>query len=323
MNITIIGTGAYSLSVAKRISKNNKNHIILWSEDEKKKEEFLQTRKIKSIYKEEVFNENIEVVTSFESALKDAQILFLMTASSFIKDTLTSLKPFYKKNIPIIIGTKGMDIASKKYISEITKTILKTNNIAVIAGPSFAVDILNDEIYAFTLATKKRKIVHIMRKVFKDTNTTFEKSRDLMGVQLSSILKNIYAIGAGILQGLGHPQSTNAIYLTKVIKEINEVLYMFDCNETTFLSLASFGDVLMTCSDTKSRNFTYGTKLISKSKTTASNYSKKNTVEGYITLQAMYEILKKKHIKAPLLYTIYAIVFENKEKEALENELLK
>lgn len=323
MNIAIIGTGAYSLSMAKRLSKNKENNIILWTEDSKKVKEFNDTKKIKSIFKDEVFNKNIKMTNDYKEVLENANVIFMMTASSFVKTTLENLKPFYKRNTPIIIGTKGIDVESKKFPSELVKNVLKTKNMAVIAGPSFAIDILEDKILALTVATRKRNIYKLMQNIYKDTYTKLERSYDLIGVQLCSTLKNIYAIGSGILSGLGSPSSSNSVYLTKVMKEVGEILYMYDLSEFTLLSLAGFGDITMTCSDEKSRNHTYGEKLTSKTKSVAANYLKKNTVEGYNVMEVMYNILKKRKIKAPLLYTIYEIVFENKDKRELEKELLK
>ena len=323
MNITIIGTGAYSMSMAKRLAKNSNNNIILWTEDPKKVKEFNDTKKIKSVFKDEVFDSKIKITNDYKEALENSNIIFMMTASSFLKNTLESIKPFYKKNIPIIIGTKGIDVESKKFPSELVKSILKTKNIAVIAGPSFAIDILEDKMLALTVATKKRKIFNLMKTIYNDTFSKLERSYDLIGVQLCSTLKNIYAIGSGILSGLGNPSSTNSIYLTKVMKEVGEILYMYDLSEFTLLSLAGFGDITMTCSDEKSRNHTYGEKITSKTKTAATNYLKKTTVEGYNVMEVMYKSLKKRKIKAPLLYTIYEIVFDNKDKNELEKELLK
>lgn len=138
---------------------------------------------------------------------------------------------------------------------------------------------------------------------------------------LCSTIKNIYAIGNGILNGLGLPNSNQAIYLTKVINEMLNILYEMNCYDTTLLTLAGFGDTLMTCSDEKSRNYTYGTKLTAKTKTTAKNYLNKTTVEGHEALPVIVEKLKAKKIKAPLIFRIYEIVYENKDVKTLKEEL--
>ncbi|MBE6160722.1 MAG: hypothetical protein E7158_00675 [Firmicutes bacterium] len=322
MNIAIIGCGVYSMAMAKRLSKVKDNTIKVWTEDEKKVKEFKDTNKVKSIFKDEIFNKNISISNNYKDVLKDADIIFLMTSANFLKSTLKEIKPFYSKKAGIIIGTKGIELETGKFFSKIVKKGLKTNNIGVIAGPSFAIDILNDEILALTVATRKGKLFKKLNNIYRETNTKLERSRDLVGVQLSSVLKNIYAIGSGIYSGMGHSESTTAIYLNKVIKEISEILYMFDCSEFTLLSLATHADMIMTCSDSKSRNYTYGTK-IAKSKKEADKFLKNNTVEGYTVLETIYNLLKKKKIKAPLLYIIHDIVFANMDKKEIEKELLK
>lgn len=322
MNITIIGCGAYSLAIAKRMAKNKNNKITIWTESKENALEYEKTNKIKNIYKDEIFSKNIVVTDSYEKALENTGIIFLMTSSKFVKSTLENIKEFYNKKIPVVIGTKGIDNESKKYNSILVNKILKTKNIAVIAGPSFAIDILNDAILALTVATRKRKIFIKINNVFNNTRTVLKRSYDLAGVQLSSTLKNVYAIGSGILNGLGNPESTNSIYLTKVINEMYNIIYMLEDQEITILSYAGIGDTIMTCNDTKSRNYTYGMKLTSKTKTAAKNYLSKNTVEGYEACKTMYEIIKKNRVKAKLLITIYEILYENKDCKELEKELL-
>lgn len=323
MNITIIGCGAYSLAMAKRMAKNEDNKITIWTESKENALEFEKTNKIKGIYKDEVFSKNITVTDSYEKALEATGIIFLMTSSKFIKNTLEDMVKFYNKKIPVIIGTKGIDNENKKYNSILVNKILKTKNVAVIAGPSFAIDILNDAILALTVATRKRKIFKKMQNIFNDTRTVLKRSYDLKGVQLCSTLKNVYAIGSGILNGLGNPEATNSIYLTKVINEMYNIIYMLEDQETTILSFAGLGDTIMTCNDNKSRNYTYGIKLTAKSKATAKNYLNKNTVEGYEACKTMVEIIKKNRIKAKLLITIYEILYEGKNCKELEKELLK
>ena len=320
MNISIIGCGVYSMAMAKRLAKKNK--ITVWTEDPKKVEEFRKTRTLKKIFKDEKFSNNISLTNNFEEAVLGSKVVFIMTSSNYLQSTLIELKPFIKRNTMIIIGTKGFDINTKKLPHEMVKKILKTKKYALIAGPSFAIDILNDELLALTVATRKNKIYKTLKKVYEDSNTKLEKTLDVNGVAISSVLKNVYAIGAGIYSGLGHSEATNAIYLTKVINEIYEIIFYFDAEEYTLLSLATLGDTIMTCTDSKSRNYTFGTK-VAKNKTTAKTYLKSNTVEGYESLEIIYNMIHKKHIKTPILNTLYEIIYQNKDKKELEKELLK
>ena len=323
MNITMIGCGVYSMAMAKRLSKVSTNNIKVWSEDPAKVKEYSKSNKIKSIFKDEKFSNNIKLYDKYYDAIRDADIIFIMVASKFMSTVLENMKPYFKADMKIIVGTKGISLEDKKFFSKVIKNTLKTNNIAFISGPSFAIDILNDEILALTVATKKRKIYKDLQKIYKDTNTSLEKTSDVIGVQLAGLLKNIYAIGAGIYEGLGNSNSNRGIYLTKITKEMLHILYMSDCEEMTILSYASLGDTIMTCSNKESRNYSYGITLTSKKKNDAVNYLKNNTVEGHDNLEVMYKMLKKKRIKAPIIYTIYDIVYNNKDAKELEKELLK
>ena len=323
MNIAIIGCGVYSMAMAKRLSKNSTNNIKVWSEDSKKVKDFEKNHKIPSIFKDEVFSKNIKLYDKYYDVLKDANIIFIMVSSKFVTPVLKELKSYYKKDMMIVVGTKGFNLENKEFFSKTIKKELKTDKIGVIAGPSFAIDILNDQMLALTIATKKRKIYNTILDIYKDTRTTFDKTSDTVCVELSSVLKNIYAIGAGILEGNGNSTTNSGIYLTNVMNGILHILYMYNKDEYNLLTYACLGDTIMTCSNKESRNYTYGTKLASKKKNDAKSYLEKTTVEGYENLKVMYEILKKKKIKANILYAIYDIVYNNKDAKALENELVK
>ena len=323
MKIAIIGCGVYSMAIAKRLSENKNNSIRVWSEDSNKVKEFKKDHKISNVFKEEVFNDNIKLYDNYCDTLKSVDIIFTMVSSKYKLNVLNDMKPYYKPNMAVIVGTKGINVESKEFFSKTIKKLLKTNNIAIMAGPSFAIDILNEELLALTIATKKRKIYKDIKEIFNDTRTSFDKTNDLTAIELSSVLKNIYAIGAGIFEGMGNSKTNAGIYLTKVLKELLHILYMFDKEEYNLMTYGCLGDTIMTCSNKESRNYTYGIKLTSKRKTDTQNFLKKNTVEGYDNLKVMYEMIKKKKIKANILYTIYDIVYNDAEIETLENELLK
>lgn len=322
MKIGIIGTGVFSVSVALLLATEKENKIELWTENESLVQEFHKTKRLDAIFKGKEIPKNISVTHSYLDVVKDKELLFLATGVSYIESVCKDIAPLVDKKIPICIGSKGIALDSQKFVHEIALKYLK-NPIAVFGGPTFASDVANLAPVGFLIASKKNKALQVIEKAFQNIEAQITTSHDLTGLALCGCVKNIYAIGSGIIAGLGYQESTRALYLTSVFQELENLLYRFHAEYATLNSLAGFGDLVLTCSSTKSRNYTYGEMLGKEEKENAKVYLKENTVEGVKTLEGILPILKKKKINAPILYTIARIVLDNDNPKKFMEVLLQ
>ena len=322
MKIGIIGTGAFSISIAMFLAQKKSNKIILWSENKKLTDEVKKTKKLPSIFPDLKLPTNITITNDYQKAIDDKDLIFLMTNISYLEKICKDLKPLINKKIPLIIGTKGM-LNTPLLVHQIVKKHLK-NPVAVMSGPTFAEDVLNLEPIGLCLASKKRKIKQLFKTLFSDLTIKITYTSDINSVALCGCLKNIYAIGSGILNGLNYHESTNALYLTKVYQELDNILFDYGNDYKVISNLAGLGDLILTCSSNKSRNYTYGTMLGRKtSKKELNNYLKTNTIEGLNSLNSILELLKKAEIKAPIITTIYKIVNENQDANTLITTIME
>lgn len=322
MKITIIGTGAYSLAIAYQLSKNKNNSIILWSENIKYKNEFQKTHKIKEIFKDMVFNNNIQITNNYEEALYNCNLIFLITASKYIEQVTQSIKPYYH-NTPICIASKGIEHNSLNLLSKIVKQILNTNNICVISGPTFAIDLINNQPVALAIAGYNNKTIQIFKDILSNETLKLRKSSDIIGIQLCGSIKNIIAIASGIIKGLGYNESTQAFLINESIHDMKLIISKLGGKKKTILSFAGLGDLLLTCTCTKSRNYTLGYIIGStKDKKQIKKYLENNTVEGYFTTKSIYKIFKNKGMNIPIITLIYNIIFNYQNPNDLINFLI-
>ena len=320
----MIGTGVFSVAIAYNLAQNPENEIILWSENQDLVTNYQKTNQFTTIFKEKVFPKNIKLTTSYEEALKEAKIVFLMTSIPYLETVCKEIKGKLDKKIPICIGTKGIYGAKPKFVHEIASTYLK-NPIGLLGGPTFAKDVLTLDPLAFTIATKSKKVKKALQEAFKTSKVKLAFTKELTGEAICSGFKNAYAIGSGILEGLGYKESTLSYYVTLVFNELNSILYDFHLSNPSILySFAGLGDLLATCTTKESRNYTFGTLLGKKeSQENQEHYKKENTIEGLETLENAQKLLTKKKIKAPLFMVLYQIVFEGKNPENLIEEMEK
>lgn len=317
MKIGIIGTGAFSLAIADLLSKSPENKIILWSENKDLVNNFKNSKKVDNLFKDKVFSNNISLTNSYKEAIKGINILFLMTSISYTLDVCNNLKEILSKDIPICIGTKGIYGDNHEFAYQIVKSILP-NQISLLSGPTFASDLINNDFVGFNIVLKRKKDFNFYEKLFSSSNAKLVYSHDFIGTSISASIKNIYAIGSGIIASLGYKNSTRACYLTAVFKEFEDILYHFNAKLSTLHSLSGIGDLFATCSSSSSRNYTLGYMIgKKKKKSDIQEYKENNTVEGIKALEHILPILRKKKVDAPIISIIFKIVFEGEDATSL------
>ena len=323
MKITIIGTGAYSIGIALMLAKKENNNIMLWTENKEYVKEFNETHKLNKIFDSIKLPNNIYLTNDFEEALKDTSLIFLITSAKYILNVCESILPFYK-NQPICIASKGIEHNTLSTLSNLVRNKLWTNNVSVISGPTFAIDLVNNEPAALAIAGYNNKTINIVRENLANETLKLRKSSDIIGIQLCGSVKNIIAIAAGILKGLGYSESTQAFLINESLHDMKNIIHALGGKKKTILSFAGIGDLLLTCSSTKSRNYSFG-YIIGSTKDSAEikKYLEENTVEGYYTLNSIYKMLQKKGIEIPLITLINNIVCNGQNPEDLAEFLIK
>ena len=304
MNITILGSGAFGLALAKNF-QINKNNITIWS---KFKEEI---EKLKEKHREFKLTDNIK------EALNNPDIINIAIPIEFIHTTLTEIKNYYQKGI-ILIASKGIETKNHKFAYQIIEQIFPNIPYGVLSGGTFAKDMMASSIMGITLSTSNQNVKKITKKALNNSNLKLELSEDIIGTSICGAVKNIIAIAFGILDGSDYPESTRFMFLTEAILEIKKIIHQLNGDENTILTYAGLDDIMMTSTSSKSRNYTYGYMIgQNKKREEIDTYKNKTTIEGLGTTKAIYYLLKEKNITSKLINTMYEILYKNKKKELL------
>lgn len=322
MKISVIGLGVYSLAISKMLAKKDENEIVIWTENNEKYEEYKKTKKVASVFDTKL-PKNIKISASMEDTLENTNLIYIITASKYVDIVTKQMKPYYNPKIPVCIVSKGIEESREELLSNIVKNALKTNNIAVISGPTFAVDILNNEPVALALASKTKKAKEYVLNTLANDTLKLRPSKDMIGIQMCGSIKNVIAIASGILSGLGYSNSTQSFLINESLHDIKDIIKIFGGNPKTILSFAGVGDLMLTCTSTKSRNFSFGVIVGStKDQNKINEYLATHTVEGYNTLEIVYKMLQKKGIEIELITTIYDIVYNGVDANTLAKFLV-
>lgn len=323
MKVAILGTGAYGLSLALMFYENTHN-ITMWTKFEEEKEILQNNRGNETLLPGVTLPQEISITTNLNKAVANADLIFIAVPAKAVESLCCQLVPLYKTQQHICIGTKGIQQNTCKFIHNVVEQYLQTDRLAVISGPSFAVDIASYVPIGLTLATQNLETEQMIKKSLENRYLKLRVTDDILGVEICGAIKNVIALASGMLSGMNLPISTKAMFITESLHDIKALIRGLGGNGKTILSFAGFGDLLLTCTSEKSRNFTFGQLFGSKrSKAEIEAYKKRTTIEGLYTLESIYQLIQDQKIDIPMIDLIYQIIHYQKPPEALLTFLIE
>jgi len=323
MNITILGCGAYGIALSNMFLKNNCN-ITMWTKIKNEYEMLKNKRTNEKVLPGYYIDKSIKLTMNMNEAIQKANIIVIAIPVKYINDTVTELKTYYNKNQHICIASKGIMQDTYLFPYKIVSKILKSKNIGIISGGTFAIDMVNEVPMGILCASKNTKTVRAIKKSLENEYLSVDTSHDVFGTEFWGAIKNIIAIGCGIIEGMNLPESTRAMFFSKCFNEIMNLVYSLNGNKSSALTYAGIEDLFLTCTSQKSRNYTFG-KMIGKkmNKSKIDKYIQETTVEGYYTLKSFYEMLRKKKKKSLIIETMYSIIYKEMDINLLIDYLKK
>lgn len=323
MKITILGTGAYGLALSLMFNKKI-NDIVLWTKFEDEKNTIEKNRKNEQVLPNIRIPDNIKVTTDFDEAIRGAKLIVIAVPAAFVEDMGQMLKDKLTDQQHICIASKGIERDTCSFVHDILLRNVKTDNLAVISGPSFAIDIANMNPVGLSIATKNAETERILKSTLQNDSLKLRTTDDIIGVEICGSIKNVIAIAAGMISGMGYSESTQAMFITESLHDIKELIDTLGGNKNTILSFAGVGDLLLTATSTKSRNFKLGFMIGSNvSRKELDNYIKNTTIEGLYTLKSIYKLLGNKKVDMPIIDLIHNIIYNNGDPKTLITFLIE
>ena len=293
LKICFVGSGAISTSMGNVIAQKRKHEVLLLS-IEQDVVDSISNDHINRKYFPNIILDQALKATFDKSALTSADVIFLGIPSSIVVQYVEDNKEFINPEALIVNLAKGFGLIQKTIPQSLYKIV--PNQIFSMKGPSFAREIINNMSTAFTVASKKDKHFKVFENIFKDTSIYLDFSQDVTGVELASILKNIYAIIVGIVDAHFDSPNLRSLILTKAINEMRFIISKFGGDESTMFNYCGIGDFSLTALNDLSRNRTLGL-LIGKGFFT-DYISEKVVLEGKVAVNVFVdEIAKKRGIK--------------------------
>ena len=266
--------------------------------------------------------DGVRLTSSIDEATNGKELVVLATPSQFMRGVLEKISRHKPGTAAFVSVAKGIENSTLKCMSEVISDCLGGVAFAALSGPTIALEVAKDLPTTAVVASKDEALAREIRDVFMTDRFRVYSSTDVIGVEVGGSVKNIIAIAAGALDGLGYGTNAKAALLTRGLVEIVRLgVAMGGCRET-FYGLSGLGDLATTCVSRYSRNRWFGEE-IGKGKKMRDILSQTDmVVEGVLTAKSAYELSKKHKVEMPITSEVYRVLYENKDPKRAVHDLM-
>ena len=309
MKLTVLGAGCWGLTLAWLLTENFEK-VTVWGRHVDLSEELLTKKSVTKPLQIQL-KDKVEITSDLEAAVKDADIILLVVATSGIREVSKNLAKTRLSSNQILVNTsKGLELPSLMRMSEVIKEELPDVNLAVLSGPTLAKEVLAGCPTAASVACENMDIARcIQEKLTVPSKFRLYTNDDMIGVELGGSLKNVIAIASGFAGALNLGDNCKGALLTRGMAEIVRISTALGAKPSTLYGLSGMGDLIATCSSPLSRNYTVGS-MIGKGKKIDDILKELGSVaEGVKTSKAVCGLAKKLNLEAPISTAIYEAVY--------------
>ena len=294
--VTVLGGGGWAIALAKVLNENGHN-VTLWSALEREVEALTKERENKVGLPGVKIPEKIKITNDIKEAVKDSKMIVMAVASSFVRSTSELLKDIVPDGQIIVDVAKGIEDGTFYTMTEVIEDVIPT--------------------------AKTFETASFVQRLFSNDYFRAYTSPDRKSIELGGSLKNVIALAAGIADGLGYGDNTEAALMTRGIKEITQLGVAMGGHSRTFHGLSGIGDLIVTCGSKHSRNRRAGI-LIGKGYTLDEAVKEVNmVVEGAVSAKAALELAHKYNVDMPLVESVNQVLFENKPAKEAMRDIMK
>ena len=309
-SVSVIGAGGWGSALAQLLSTRGVP-VTIWAHEPAQADEINSARTNKQFLPGVRLADAITATTDMAQAAR-GDLVVVVPPSQFLKSVSAQLSQAgVKSGAPLVCCTKGLEHHTGRLMTQVLGEFFPKNPVAALSGPNHAEEVARGTPAAAVVAADDHRLADRLREFFCTDSFRAYSSDDVAGVELGGALKNIYAIAAGISDGLGLGDNAKSALVTRSLAELIRLGTKLGGKAETFYGLSGLGDLIVTCFSVHSRNRGLGERL-GKGETLADiQKSMVMVAEGVPTARSAYEEARKLGLDTPLLDTVHAVLFEN------------
>ncbi|MEO5814471.1 MAG: NAD(P)H-dependent glycerol-3-phosphate dehydrogenase [Gemmatimonadaceae bacterium] len=317
----VIGAGAWGTALADILARNG-HDAVLWAlegdvvasvNDRHENTRFLAGFPLA---------ESLCATSSFAHALDDATLVCVATPSQHTRSVLSTARASFAPRATLCVASKGIERDSLALMSDVVAEEAPGHSVVALSGPSFAAEVAAQQPTAIVAASHDLLAAEVVQDAFSNSHLRIYTHDDIIGVELGGALKNVIAVAAGLVEGVGLGFNSRAALITRGLAEMTRLGVALGAQSATFAGLAGMGDLVLTCTGSLSRNRAVG-MAIGKGATLDEALAGKETVaEGVATTRSAFALAAREGVEMPIVEMVHRILFDGHSARRAVSELM-
>lgn len=308
LKVGLLGGGSWGTTVASLTAKNTET--IIWARNPETVDEINTHHTNEKYLPDAKLTKSLKASSSIQETVEKADVIVMGVPAQSFRSVLQDAKPFIRPWVPIVSLAKGLEIGSKKRMTEIIEEEMPGHPAGVLTGPNLAKEIHFGKAAAAVIAMVDDTLSKRLQTLFSSGLFRVYTNNDVIGCELGGALKNIMAIASGMGDGAGAGDNTRAAVITRGLSELTRLGVEMGGKRRTFSGLAGMGDLVATCSSSKSRNYRVGFQLGQGRKLDAIIADMNEVAEGVKSAKVVMELAKDYKVDMPISQEVYKVLYE-------------
>jgi len=326
--IAVLGAGSWGSILANLLDRNG-NQVRLWSYSPAQVTELNTLHTNKHYVPDFHYSESLTAYSDLATAVEGADVILFVVPTKAIRSVAQQVTAVLQRTQahPVIVhASKGLELETHKRLSQVLAEEIPAENrqaIVVLSGPSHAEEVAREDITLITAASENEPAAKLVQQLFMNDYFRIYTNTDVIGVELGAALKNIIALGAGALHGLGYGDDAKAALMTRGLAEISRLGVALGANPLTFIGLSGVGDLIVTATSVHSRNWRAGHELGSGQDLKSVIETMGMVIEGIPSTKAAYELAQQQNIEMPITEAIYDVLYNSADIKQVIPQLMR
>lgn len=318
--ITVLGSGAWGSALSILLLQNG-HDVTLYATTHEKERQLKETRKNPAL-PDIILPNELKYSSDLKEATVSAEVIVFAVASVYTREIAKKLKAYWNPGQFFICASKGIERGTLKMQTDLIADELSGATYGSLSGPSHAEEVARLLPTTCVAAAKEESIAVYIQKLLMNPSFRVYRSTDLLGVELGGSVKNVIALAAGIVDGLGCGDNTKAALITRGIAEITRLGIKMGANAETFAGLSGIGDLIVTCASMHSRNRRAGILIGKGMRAEEAMREIQQVVEGVYSAEAALALAKKYDVEMPIVESVNQILFADKNPRSALDKLM-
>jgi len=304
-HIAVVGAGSWGTTVASTVAQNQST--MLWARRAALAQQITTEHENIDYLRGVALTESLLCSSNLQDVVRDASIVMMAVPSNGFRDVLVEVAKYVSPEVPIVSLTKGLERDTLKRMSEVVADVLPRHCVAVLTGPNLAHEILAGQPAATVVGCSDDEIAKQIQVLLTRPTLRVYTNPDVVGCEIGGVVKNVIAIAAGIVEGMGFGDNSKATLITRGLAEMSRLGIALGANPNTFTGLAGIGDVVATCASAQSRNTAVGVRLGKGESIESITASMKMVAEGVKSSLSVLQLAQRCKVDMPITEQVAAV----------------